>query len=561
MNFKILKTAILLGTTLLSTNLQAQQKKNVLFLMADDFNFWLHDIGYYPQAKTPNLDALAKKGVLFTNANCSSPVCNPSRNAMWSGMRPSTTGIENNSDGYVRDIPGFENIVSMHQYFKQNGYFTYGAGKLWHPGKMGGHNTDPENWTTLYKGATGAAGGSYYKFESESPSEAIKWSAGDYDLNDPEKSSDTYMANHIADMIRNYDHSVNKDIPFFIGCGVFRPHLPWNCNKKFYDLFDPQKLEIPKGYKEHDLDDIDNVKPVDIHEELVRKGLWKEAIRAYLANLAYADYNLGIILNALDSSSVKNNTIVVFMGDHGWHLGEKSRWSKYALYDEANHTTLIIYDPSAEGNGKICKKVVSLQDIYPTLVSLTNLKEKTDIEGRNIVPLLKNPEEKSWNWPILMSYSGTNYIKTNEWKYVDSETSPQLYHVANDPYEFDNLIKKPGTQPIIDQLKTQIDSMLLFGKNYKLKHTAEAHTPILQTTQKSIIKNNPVHKQLVLNLEATGIEVGLKIIDINGKPIINKMIAGEQEVTVQLDSICQPGIYTLIINDEGRKIREKFSVN
>ena len=140
-------------------NGEAKPRKNVLFLMADDFNYWTGTNGYYPAAQTPNIDRLAKKGIMFLQAYCSSPVCNPSRNALWSGYRPSTTGIDDNGAGYVREKPGFENIVSMNQYFMQHGYFTYGAGKLWHPAKMGGEETDAENWTQLDRGVSGCNGG------------------------------------------------------------------------------------------------------------------------------------------------------------------------------------------------------------------------------------------------------------------------------------------------------------------------------------------------------------------------------------------------------------------
>ena len=227
------------------------QKKNVLFIMADDFNHWAHCIGYYPQSITPNVDKLASKGVLFTDAQCSSPVCNPSRNALWSGLRPSTTGISTNGGGYVRDIAGFENIVSMHQYFGENGYYTYGGGKLWHPSRMGAHETDPEHWSSLYTEGTGSPGGNIEEWTSPSQAEGglWTWGAGDFDV---ETSNDTKMARHMAEFISSY----SKEKPFFVGCGFFRPHLPWHVAKQFWDLFSSDTLNIPAGYLENDLDDI-----------------------------------------------------------------------------------------------------------------------------------------------------------------------------------------------------------------------------------------------------------------------------------------------------------------
>ena len=551
------KNILFLQLVFIATVAFAQQK-NVLFIMADDFNIWLNKSGYYPQSITPNLDKLANRGVLFADASCSSPVCNPSRNALWSGYRPSTTGISSNKGGYVREISGFENIVSMHQYFKQNGYFVYGGGKLWHPGKMGSTETDPTNWSKIFTGPTGANGGSFYKWESDAD-DLFKWSAGEYDI---ENANDTKLANHMAGFISNYGNSENKDKPFFIGCGFFRPHLPWNCEKSFWDLFDPDSLQIPQGYLENDLDDIDNTGVDKKHAEVVAENKWKEGIRAYLANLAYADYNVGIVLDALDNSEFRDNTIICFMGDHGWHLGEKDRWSKYALYDMANRTTLIIYDPTAEGNGKICKKVVSLQDLYPTLVALTGLPEKQDIEGNNIKPLLNDPELQTWDKPILMTYSGTNIIKTNEWRFVDSDKSPQLYNIKNDPYEWYNLVKKPEYAEIIGDLKEEMDSIIDFGLALKDKLTSTGYIPNVPES-KSILKSTLAYDScLLLDLTYTAPFVKLTVYDLAGRKMQENNLFGEMDnVRVQLNKQMKPGMYILHVVDDEGEFSEKFVLN
>jgi arylsulfatase A-like enzyme len=553
-----MKKSILFVLIVFFASVAFAQKKNVLFIMADDFNIWLNKAGYYPQSITPNLDKLANRGVLFADASCSSPVCNPSRNALWSGYRPSTTGISSNKGGYVREIPGFENIVSMHQYFKQNGYFVYGGGKLWHPGKMGSTETDPTNWSKIFTGPTGANGGSFYKWESDAD-DLFKWSAGEYEL---ENANDTKLANHMADLILNYAGSENKDKPFFIGCGFFRPHLPWNCEKRFWDLFDPDSLQIPQGYLENDLDDIDNTGVDKKHAEVLAENKWKDGIRAYLANLAYADYNVGIVLDALDSSEFRENTIVCFMGDHGWHLGEKDRWSKYALYDMANRTTLIIYDPTAEGNGKICKKVVSLQDLYPTLVALTGLPEKQDIEGNNIEPLLKEPELETWNKSIVMTYSGTNIIKTNEWRFVDSDKSPQLYHTKNDPYEWYNLVKKPEHASLISRLKSEMDSIIDVGLAIKDKLTSTGDIPHVPE-EKSILKSTLAYDScLLLDLTYTAALVKLTVYDLAGRKMQENKVYGEMDnVRFRLNNHLKPGMYILHMEDEEGEISEKFVLN
>lgn len=555
----MMRHSILVASLLaLSLTNQAQQpQKNVLFLMADDFNFWLHKSGYYPQSITPHLDQLASQGVLFTNAQCSSPVCNPSRNALWSGLRPSTTGISTNGGGYVREITGFEDIVSMHQYFMDHDYFVYGAGKLWHPGRMGDFDTDPDHWTELYTAGTGAQGGSYYKWESAQDA-LFKWSAGDYDINE---SSDTKMARHIADLIETYDASEHRDQPFFIGCGFFRPHLPWNCPKQFYDLFDPDTLAIPQGYLENDLADINGASPASIHQEITGAGKWKEGIRAYLACMAYADYNVEIVLKAIEQSGKKENTIICFMGDHGWQLGEKDRWAKYAFYDGANNTTLIIYDPSAKGNGKICKKVVSLQDLYPTLVELAGLPVKTDIEGRSIAQLLDDPEKTDWEHPVLMTYNGTNIIKTNQWRYVDSDNSPQLYNMVEDPFEWTNLFGKPEYDEIVGELKHQIDSMVAIGQQIKSKLTTSSSNQELKRND-SVLKSSIANNHLLhLDLTNTGMAVNLSVYNMAGKLMQTERIPGEMDdYVLKLSYRLETGVYILNVKDEEREFSEKFVV-
>ncbi len=441
-------------------------RKNVLLLMADDFNHWLPKIGYYPSAKTPNLDRLADRGVLFADAQNSSPVCNPSRNAIFSGLRPVTSGISANSHGFVREQEGLEHIVSLHQHFLNNGYYTYGAGKLWHPGRMGAPNTDPENWTDIYRGGTGSPGGDYNRFESGY--RGYSWSGGEFNLQDD--AADTIMAHHIAELIEN----MQDDQPFFIACGFFRPHLPWHVHKRFWDLYEEEDIVIPQGYREDDLEDLVK-KPNNraIHEQITGEGLWKQGIHAYLANLSYADYNVSIVLDALENSPYAENTIVLFMGDHGWHLGEKNRWSKHDVYDQANRTTFIIYDPSAKGNGQMSRKVVSLQDIYPTLIQLCALPDNPHVEGNDLSPLLSNPNDPDWDKPVLISYQDIHYLKTNEWKWIPDGEASQLYDVVNDPYEWNNLYGKPEYAQIAAKLDAIVQREIRRGEALRVKIASE----------------------------------------------------------------------------------------
>ncbi|MCG8700341.1 MAG: sulfatase-like hydrolase/transferase [Bacteroidales bacterium] len=470
------KLFLLVFVAVIASQTGYSEKKNILFIMVDDFNYWM--TGYYPQLKTPNLDTLASRGVLFTQGYCASPVCNPSRNAIWSGYRPSTTQIwqnSNNKEGdFVRDVPGFKDIKTMNQYFTENGYYTFGGGKLYHKGRMSKKDkgTDPDNWSKITEQGSGSPGGPLYKFKQGSAGK-IDFAAGNFNIND---ANDTKLANLFAKEIRDYNTSANKDKPFFMACGFFRPHLPWNCHKDFVEMYNLDSITIPKGYKESDGGNGTNE-----HNDLIAQGKWKEAIRAYCANSSYADYNVGIVMKALNNSIYKDNTIVVFCGDHGWHLGEKKQWKKSSRWDYANHTTFIIYDPSAKGNGQRCSKVVSLQDIYPTLVELAGLPPKTDIEGMSITPLLEAPGDPNWDNPIYFSYRNAHYIKTNEYKLI-KDGEGHLYKTSIDPYEYTNLYKNAQYSDIKKRLEEQLDSALQIGYELKAKLLANyKFTPSIKT--------------------------------------------------------------------------------
>lgn len=511
---KIKLLGVLMGL-MVTFGLKAEQK-NVLVIIADDFNHWANCMGYYPQSITPNVNSLAQEGVLFKEAYCSSPVCNPSRNAFMSGLRPSTTKFWTNSGNpwgdYIRDIPGAEDIVTLNQYFMQNGYYVYGGGKIYHPGLMGSYETDPDNWSALYTNGTGSPGGSYYAWASDND-DLFKWGAGEFDV---ETSNDTRLARHMANFISTY----TKEEPFLVMAGLFRPHLPWNCHKQFYDMFSPDTLNIPVGYLPGDVDDLPVLpNAMDIHTEIVGDNEWKNGIRAYLANLAYADFNIGIMLDALKASDFANNTIVVFYGDHGWHLGEKDRWSKHAVYGHANHTTLIIYDPSANGNGQISTKVVSLQDIYPTLIDLCGLPDKEHLEGNSIKPLLQEPNSAAWNHPIISNYNGTDYMRTNEWSLINRNGGFELYNLEADPYEWynlgyqaDSITKYSG---VADSLKHILDSIVQIGLDIREELGIGESTQEVDTSYYYIMN------------KATGSY--LKALDVNGNFVLASDLVPEAE--------------------------------
>ncbi|MCG8698792.1 MAG: sulfatase-like hydrolase/transferase [Bacteroidales bacterium] len=446
-------TKMLIAAIILCCFATSNAQKNVLLIMADDFNHWLPGIGYYPDAKTPNINKLAKQGILFSRAYAPSPVCNPSRNAMMSGLRPSTTNITNNKDGFIRNHPKFKNWVTMNQYFTQNGYYTYAGGKIYHMTTMNHNQSDKKNWSGIYPGVVGGKSGSAYAWSVPKCGSDIKWSGSKNGINNG--GGDSELAKHMVNKIKNY----NQSKPFFIACGFYRPHLPWHCPKEFFDMYNPSQLTVPPpGYKNKGAATCE-------HQQITKNKKWADAIRAYLANMSYADHNVGLLLDALKESGKANNTIVLFMGDHGWHLGEKNRWRKAMPWEHSNHTTLIIYDPSAKGNGQMSKKVVSLQDIYPTLVELCGLPHNHKVEGNSLKPLLNSPNLSSWDNPVLSKKDNTEWIRTEQWKFVDNGNKSQLYNAKTDINEHNNLYGKAGYQDVVKELRRKIDSLKKIGQN------------------------------------------------------------------------------------------------
>jgi arylsulfatase A-like enzyme len=247
------------------------------------------------------------------------------------------------------------------------------------------------------------------------------------------------------------------DRPFFLACGIYRPHLPWYVPSKYFDKFPLETVELPKVLA-NDLDDLSD-RAVDIahragnyHRHVLEAGLWKDAVRGYLASIAFSDAMLGLLLDALDKSRYADNTVVVLWSDHGWQLGEKEHWRKFALWENVLRTVLMIRAPKGapglpEGskNGERCDRIVSLQDIYPTLVDLCGLPSRGDaIDGRSLVPLLKDPSA-AWDFPAVSSYDFSEFsVRKERWRYtVYIDGGEELYDHRADPEEWTNLAGDP----------------------------------------------------------------------------------------------------------------------
>jgi len=420
----------LFASALVAANLMtaaAAEKPNVLFIAVDDLNHWVGHLGRNKQTKTPNIDRLAAMGVTFANAQCAAPVCNPSRAALLSGKRPSTTGIYDNNSFFMEVLNPGESLVMQ---FKNAGYDTLGTGKIWHGG-LGWQ----EQWTAIQEET--------FKKGKVSDRSIGKLVFGPIVEGGDEALPDTGIADYgISELGKTHDK------PFFLALGFHKPHLPWNVPQKYYDMHPLADIQLPPT-KEGDLSDVPPAgvaiaKPEGGHAAVLASGRWKEAVQAYLATITYLDGQIGRVLDAYDKSPQKNNTIIVFWGDHGWHLGEKSHWSKFTLWEEAARAPFIWVVPGLTKPGGFCKSPVDFMSVYPTLCDLASLPKPAWLEGDNIRPLLADPAA-AWNGVGVTTFGQNNHaVRTDRWRYIRyADGGEELYDHSNDEYEWTNLAAKP----------------------------------------------------------------------------------------------------------------------
>ncbi|MCA9073534.1 MAG: sulfatase [Planctomycetaceae bacterium] len=421
----------------------AADRPNVLFIAVDDLNHWVGYTGRNPQAKTPNIDRLASRGVTFTRAYCAVPACNPSRAALMSGMRASTTGCYHNQDFWTRYIPEGKTIAAT---FKQAGYSTWGMGKIFHSDSF--YESEWDEYPPLPVKAHGAGVDKMEGFHDPLV----------HDLRD-EDLGDWHTVDYCIGKLQQV-----HDQPFFLACGLHKPHLPFAVPRKYYDSFPLDDIEFPP-YQENDLEDVPEAgikmaRPQGDHQQFKSNGRWRAAIQSYLATVAYTDMNIGRLLDAFDASPHRDNTIIVLWGDHGWHFGEKHHWRKFALWEEATCAPLIWVAPGVTHEGAICERVVDFMTIYPTLCDLTRIPVPEHVEGASIRSLLEDPQSV-WETPALTTHGYRNHsIRTDHWRYIRyANGDEELYDHTSDPYEWVNLARDPATEGVRVELAKWLPKM------------------------------------------------------------------------------------------------------
>jgi len=445
--------ALLVAAALLASAGQkpaaAAKRPNVLLIASDDMR---PELGCYgnPIVKTPNLDRLAARGVRFDRAYCQYPLCNPSRTSLITGRFPTTTGVLDNLK-YFRDT--MPDLVTLPQHFRQNGYAVARTGKILHGGiddipswDEGGEPGMPRQPRTPDQAAQ-------YRQQSD------RWVALE---GDGETTADYRSASRAIQLLEKYG-AQGSEKPFFIAAGFAKPHSPLIAPKKYFDLYDPEKIPLPPNYApEQRLPEGATPGALGPNGDLFiqRPAPEKDAremIRAYYACISFVDDQVGRVLAALDRLKLRDDTIVVFFGDHGYHLSEMGKWSKHnSLYEVATRVPVLISAPGMAA-GKASPRTVGLIDLYPTLAELAGLPAGKGIEGHSLAPLLKDPQAK-WEHPAY-SYSRNRIglgqsVRTERYRYtVWASGAAELYDYSTEPYERRNVAGDPAYAAALEQLK------------------------------------------------------------------------------------------------------------
>jgi uncharacterized sulfatase len=481
----------LLAACLIAATTSAQapsQKLNVLYICSDDLNNSLSCYGH-KLVKSPRIDELASRGTRFDRAYCQYPLCNPSRASFLTGLRPDQTGVLENATQFRQNVP---DAVSLPQMFQKAGYFVARVGKLYHygvPGQIGTDGLDdPPSWMAKYN-PRGRDKDDEPKIFSLTPGQfggTPSWLAAD---GTDEEQTDGIGAEMTIKLLEE-----NKDRPFFIACGFYRPHTPYVAPKKYFEMYPTSRVgvaETPSG----DLDDIPppalQSRRSDMDERLQREGR-----QAYFASITFMDQQLGKVIDALDRLNLRDKTIVVFHSDHGYHLGEHGcLWQKQSLFEESARVPLIIAAPGQKAAGKGTAALAELVDVYPTLAELCRLQAPANLPGKSLVPQLNDASQVGKGYALTQvrrggggggkakagkkaqadakkgKKSGPAFpgysLRTDRYRYTEWDEGKQgaeLYDHQTDPQEFKNLAKNPQHAETVKQLSAKLHDLVASQK-------------------------------------------------------------------------------------------------
>jgi iduronate 2-sulfatase len=453
-------------------------RPNVLFMISDDLNNSLGCYGH-PLVKTPNLDKLAARGVRFERSYCQFPLCGPSRNSLLTGLYPNSTGILANSQIFRQTIPS---AISMPQAFRLDGYFAARIGKLYHynvPKSIGtnGHD-DPGSWEVecnpagcdrmedepnIFSLIPGSFGGT------------LSWYASP---GADEKQTDGLNARDAEWILERC--AKDKDRPFFLALGFFRPHTPYVAPKSYFEKYPAAEMPVVTGVEEDQRDlpkhALGSYKK---EQDNLTDDLRRQAVQAYFASISFMDAQVGRVLDSLDRLGLAENTIVVFTSDHGYHLGEHGLWQKQSLFEESARVPLIIAAPGVAKAGGVAQAPVGLIDVFPTLADLCGVKAPANLQGQSLAPMLKDPAAKGRGWALSQVVRGGGFnrmgaspavgdkgkrvfgyaLRTERWRYTEwdeGREGRELYDHEKDPKELTNLADLPAHAQTVAELSAKI---------------------------------------------------------------------------------------------------------
>jgi arylsulfatase A-like enzyme len=466
---KLLSALTLLFSWLTIVGVHAKDldKPDVVFVVVDDLNDWIGVMGGHPQSKTPNLDALADRGVLFTNAHCNAPQCGPSRTSFLHGVYPKSTGKYFNSTrrpAFFGDQP-MQGITSknapkdslvFHRHFKQHGYRVVSGGKVGH-----GNTVKQKGDVDAYLNRPRDIRGNFTDDKTN------LWGEGGPHNHAEEETGDYKVAQWAIDEWRKASEK-----PLLMTIGFYRPHRPFNAPKAYFEKFPLETIQLPLVQTD-DLDDLppygkalarsnahkDLFKPRTVHEQILHLGgeqEWKYMVQSYLACINYVDTQIGRLLDALKENPRKRETVIVLTSDHGWNLGEKTHWCKAAIWRNTTRVPFMVVLPGVTKAGLRNNQPISHVDIYPSLCDFAGIPKPGHLEGRSILPLLE--DQKATREVAFLSYGPENTAAQSErYRYLRYEDgSEELYDHKKDPHEWTNLSKNPEYRVIKKKMRAQV---------------------------------------------------------------------------------------------------------
>lgn len=438
-----------------------KQKPNVLFLIVDDLR---NDLGVYgaDHMHTPNIDQLGAEGVVFNRSYCNVPVCGASRASLFTGLMPTKDRFKTYFSSIDVDTPGAMTIPAL---FRASGYQTFAFGsKVFHHGDDALYSWSEKPWKPTFKHNKGWA--DYYTDETIATVDSGKRGPA---FECAEGSDTIYgdgkTAAYVAQKLRSLK---DQEEPFFMAVGFVKPHLPFNAPQKYWDLYDRESIELaPNAYFPKDVPQkaLHNWGELRFgygnipNEGALSDDLARELKHGYQACVSYADANVGVVLDALQAAGLDKNTIVVLIGDHGWHLGEHTLWCKHCNFDRVLRTPMLIKAPGMTKNAKT-EALAEFIDIYPTLCDLAGIDVPNFVDGKSLVPVLKDPKTTVHDAVFSRYHQGESVI-TDRFVYTEwgrgKNQQNMLYDHQEDPDENVNVVSQKQYQSVVARMQQQLD--------------------------------------------------------------------------------------------------------